>query len=376
MNRTRYFVLIFMLYFLVIPKYQAIAVMKTIKSENMYRGVPGKVLDGEGINGSDIFYAVTEDCLYRTVDGGKNWERVVLPPGVRNIKDLVVTRERLFITTSSGVYAKRYGGEWERILGKEVIKGVSMSGEYSEGSEFSYNKEDEEGAGSEDIDPEKITFLKKQTGSNGEDNLWLGSGGKLHKIDIGIDLKEELNGIEKFQDTGEITVREVQEMAVEYAEVSPEKIKRWRKGAKWKAFLPKLNLGFSESVDDNVEIYKNSTTSYVVTGPRETDNDWGIDLSWDLSDIIWNDVQTNIDVRSKLMVQLREDILEEVTRLYFERKRMLSEVKASNEKGPNSAETSTKERLDKMLRVEEITAYIDALTGGKFSAALTTKTKA
>jgi hypothetical protein len=58
------------------------------------------------------------------------------------------------------------------------------------------------------------------------------------------------------------------------------------------------------------------------------------------------------------MVQLRDDILEEVTRLYFERKRLLAEMK-------------DKERdIRKQLRVEELTAYIDALTGGEFSEAL------
>ena len=102
----------------------------------------------------------------------------------------------------------------------------------------------------------------------------------------------------------DVPVLEVQRMAVEYAEVSPEKIRMWRTGAKWKAVMPKVSVSFSESSDENVEIYKSATTSYVVRGPWEKGNDWGVDLSWDLSDLVWNDAQTNIDVRSKLMVQL------------------------------------------------------------------------
>ena len=162
---------------------------------------------------------------------------------------------------------------------------------------------------------------------------------------------------------GEPGIREVQEMAIEYAEVSPEKIKSWRNAARWKAILPKLSVGYGESYDDNIEMYKSSTTYYVVNGPRDRGNDWDVDLSWDLSDLIWNESQTSIDVRSKLMVQLREDLLEEVTRLYFERKRLLSEMAAMSD-------IQDKTLLEKQLRVQELTAYIDALTGGGFSEAI------
>nr|BDD44718.1 hypothetical protein 23 [bacterium] len=66
----------------------------------------------------------------------------------------------------------------------------------------------------------------------------------------------------------------------------------------------------------------------------------------------------------KLLVQLRDEILEEVTRLYFERKRLVSELGAEADKN------SKKILSEKKLRIDELTAYIDALTGGKFSEAL------
>ncbi|MGB2660779.1 MAG: hypothetical protein WBD04_00115, partial [Candidatus Omnitrophota bacterium] len=137
----------------------------------------------------------------------------------------------------------------------------------------------------------------------------------------------------------------------------------WRAGARWKALLPKFSFGVSESKDDKVEIYTSSTRSYHYTAPSEIDSGWDIDLTWDLSDLVWNDVQTNIDIRSKLMVQLRDEILEDVTRLYFERKRLLAEL---SETGPED----TQKLREKRLRAEELTAHIDALTGGRFSDAL------
>ena len=159
-----------------------------------------------------------------------------------------------------------------------------------------------------------------------------------------------------------VPIESVHEMAIDYAEVNFEKISKWRSKARWKALLPKISLDFSESIDENVEIYKSATTSYVVTGPNEMDADWGIDLSWDLSDLIWNDAQTSIDTRSRLMVRLREDILEEVTRIYFERKRTIFKLENSSENDETFQE--------KIIKVEELNAYLDAYTGGGFSREL------
>jgi len=209
-----------------------------------------------------------------------------------------------------------------------------------------------------------ITCLRVVKDKRGCSWLWVAAEKNMCKTNI--DSLPRLAGEknrEKSSKVKDVSILEVQMMAVEYAEVSPEKIKRWRTGAQWKAILPRLSLDFSEGWNDNIDIYKSSAKSYVITGPRERDTDWGIDLTWELSDLIWNGSQTIIDVRSKLMVQLRDDILEEVTRLYFERKRLLAEVEK-----PGYMEGRAP--LKKSLRIEELTAYIDALTGGRYSEAL------
>ncbi|MFH1413878.1 MAG: hypothetical protein ABIG56_03440, partial [Candidatus Omnitrophota bacterium] len=75
---------------------------------------------------------------------------------------------------------------------------------------------------------------------------------------------------------------------------------------------------------------------------------------------IWNNDQTSIDVRSRLMVQLRDDILDEVTKIYFERLRVINEINSLSI-------TEKKRRFEKELRLRELTAYLDGLTGGYFS---------
>lgn len=63
------------------------------------------------------------------------------------------------------------------------------------------------------------------------------------------------------------------------------------------------------------------------------------------------------------MVQLRDDILDEVTSLYFQRRRLQIELLRSPASG-------IEERLEKELRLQELTADIDALTGGYLSERL------
>ena len=89
---------------------------------------------------------------------------------------------------------------------------------------------------------------------------------------------------------------------------------------------------------------------------------WGVSLSWDLADIVWSTDQTSIDSRSKLMVELREDILDQVTRLYFERRRVQVDLLAAVSLMPDP-----RWAMDKQLRVDELTAMIDALTDGEFT---------
>jgi hypothetical protein len=90
---------------------------------------------------------------------------------------------------------------------------------------------------------------------------------------------------------------------------------------------------------------------------------WDVTMSWDMGELIWNNDQTSIDTRSKLMVELRGDIMNEVTRTYFERRRLQIDLLASPIQ-------DLKLSLEKELRLQELTADIDALTGGYFSRKL------
>jgi len=156
----------------------------------------------------------------------------------------------------------------------------------------------------------------------------------------------------------EPTINEVHQLAIDYAEVNQEKIANWRVLARKKALLPDLSVGLDRDASDLFHWNTGASPDELQKG-REI-IDWDVSLSWDLADLVWSADQTAIDSRSKLMVELREDILDEVTRLYFERRRLQIELVSSD--GSDGQIT-----LGREMRIAELTALIDALTGGEFS---------
>ena len=162
-------------------------------------------------------------------------------------------------------------------------------------------------------------------------------------------------------------IKEIHELAVDYAEVHPEKISQWRHLAKKRAWFPKVTMGVdgdrNRTIGDSLwGSYGSGGQHYV--GPDDKtfyDNfSWDISLSWELGDLIWSTDQTTIDSRSKLMVELREDVLDQVTRLFFERRRIQVEL-------ISLAQFDPQVKIDKEMRIDELTALIDAFTGGEFS---------
>lgn len=156
----------------------------------------------------------------------------------------------------------------------------------------------------------------------------------------------------------EPTIAQVRDASIRYAEVYPEKIASWRTQARLKALVPKFNFTADTNLTDFRHWDSGTNPDSLLRG--EKDVDWSANVSWEIGDLIWSDDQTSIDVRSKLMVELRDDIVDEVTRTYFERRRLqvllLTDPPADQQK-----------LLEKELRLQELTALLDGLTGGYFS---------
>ncbi len=147
------------------------------------------------------------------------------------------------------------------------------------------------------------------------------------------------------------SIEEIQQQALRYNEVQPEKIEKWRKAFKYRAFFPTVSLDYDKSV------YGSSSGQFAV-GPR----DWGVSFSWDAGDLVWNSYEDDVDTRSRLNTQLRSSILDDINNVYFERLRI--ELELAGKEGLNE-----QQRCEKKLRLKELSAVLDGYTGGYFSRA-------
>lgn len=158
----------------------------------------------------------------------------------------------------------------------------------------------------------------------------------------------------------EPTILELQRAAIRYAEVNPDKITNLRRQAAARALMPEVSVGYNDDTDATISTATlNGKTNFFV-GPDDSSRGWDVTAKWDLGDLVYNTAQTSIDSRSKLMVELRNDIMDQLNAAYFERKKIQRQLtKIADKESPPYTERE--------LRIEELTATIDGLTGGYLS---------
>jgi len=334
-------------------------------------------------------YIACVDGVFKTQDAGQSWERTFVSSPQENgkeIEEIIEDRDEemrfsdiryisidpanpnyIYLATARGVYKSQDRGvSWELLsnaglLNREVkfilisnksnLHAVTKSGVF----EYKQDKWQELSLG---LAVEEVNFLSLDN----QDNLYAACDKGLFKTNIEYFVNDRQNDIVSLYIKDEPEISEVQQAAIRYAEVYPEKIERWRKQAAKKAWLPQVSLGVNRNTTDLWHWEGGSTTKNdddILRRGRDS-IDWDATLSWNLGELIWNDDQTNIDVRSRLMVELRDDILDEVTKLYFERLRVKMEL-------DNLCIEDKKKRWEKELRLKELTASIDAMTAGFFS---------
>jgi hypothetical protein len=167
----------------------------------------------------------------------------------------------------------------------------------------------------------------------------------------------------------EPTVQEVQRAVLRHYKVHPAKVEEYRRGAEWKALIPELEGTFNLSTGDGDRRLIDMLYAQSPTSPLRNGKDFeyssnksyqvGVRAHWSL-DRLWFNSEI-LDVTS--LVGVQEGLVREITSLYFTRRRLLTTFALSPPKDPG-------EQITESIRFDEITANMDALTGGWFSTRL------
>jgi photosystem II stability/assembly factor-like uncharacterized protein len=332
-------------------------------------------------------YVACLNAVFRTINSGESWERVfgvvsVESDGdeeadsvnaqeecsrIRHISVDPNNPDNIYLSTVNGVFKSSDKGQsWEPVSGYGLLSDEvnftlvsKLCGIYAATKSGIFEYRDQRWQElSLRLICGKINFL----GLDSQNNIYAACDNGLFRsgLDYSGLLRQDSMARAYYQ--FEPGIDEVQMAAISYAEVEPQKIKSWREKAGKKALLPQVSVGLERNASDLWHWESGSTTRAdddILRRGRDY-LEWDVSLSWDLSQLIWNNDQTSIDARSRLMVELRDSILSEVTKLYFERLRVKMEI-------DNLSIEEKKRRAEKELKLQELTACLNALTGNYFS---------
>jgi photosystem II stability/assembly factor-like uncharacterized protein len=340
------------------------------------------------VAGKGFYYACADDGVYYKDAVNKDWDKVYNLTEYReeieeseysddpaqdmissNLNTIAVYKGNVYITAEIGIlYAPVAGTEWLK-MNSQGLKSKRVNHMIAEKETmfaagpkgvFKYNHKEDVwvdcslGLATLNINMIDMSAEKKMLFAATEKGLFKArfDNNSLEKPEIwpkSLILKEP-------------SISDIQQAAIDYAEVSPDKIKWMRNAARQQALMPSFSFNLNRDISRNINLDRGGTNDpdFFIEGPIDKKWGWGIGLSWNLGELLWSYHQTSIDVRSRLMVQLRNDILDEVTKLYFERIRLENEIKQGLQQDDSQI-------ILKQLRLAELTANIDALTGGYLS---------
>lgn len=161
----------------------------------------------------------------------------------------------------------------------------------------------------------------------------------------------------------EPTVRDVQEVAMRYALVSDDVLNSYSRDAKWGKMLPRTRMRYHKDTDDNQNVGVDATGQRNVSLTDNLNNQYDVEVEWRFDEMMMGPTRVQAIRETSRLVQLRDDILDEVTKLYFDRRRLQVELMQNPPTDPRA-------RTAKDLRLEELTANLDGLTGGWFTQRL------
>jgi hypothetical protein len=160
----------------------------------------------------------------------------------------------------------------------------------------------------------------------------------------------------------EPTVDAVQRAAARRASAEPDLARSWLRRVRRAGWLPEFQAGTSIDGRTDRGLDRETGTADRLSVGRQRQISYDLKLSWDLSRLIFDPNELKVSREAQRIAELRDQVVTHVTRLYFERRRLqiLERLRPAS---------TVRAALERGLRLAELTATLDALTGGLFRQA-------
>ncbi|MDJ0765154.1 MAG: hypothetical protein QNJ97_19395 [Myxococcota bacterium] len=161
----------------------------------------------------------------------------------------------------------------------------------------------------------------------------------------------------------EPSLSELKQAALRYQDADLDTASRWRSAPNRAAMLPTVKVVFAHDLerDESLDRYQDEPDRW----GADTDRDLGVQVwaQWRLDELIFNADEVRVWHALADRASRREAVLMSLVGYYFERRKL--QIKQMLEPPIDLVE-----QVELTLRITELTAALDALTGGYFSRAM------
>ena len=170
----------------------------------------------------------------------------------------------------------------------------------------------------------------------------------------------------------EPTIEATQNAAVEYAGLSADRLEGMYSRSGGSRALPKI-LSYELTYRDQDRDQPQTVTTYsnnndtawtqLKTTDYEQDTDYlqhKVKAQWDLSGLVYNSEQLRVVSQMSNAAKTRDTLLKNVTKTYYQRRKAQIDMITNPPKDVTAM-------LNAELKIQELTATLDAMTGGWFS---------
>ena len=161
-------------------------------------------------------------------------------------------------------------------------------------------------------------------------------------------------------------IEQVHRAALAYLRLQPRHVEELRRGVTQRGWLPVVAVRGGYAHDESRAALRDEVVSSgALWQLRDLDHDRGhgydvsVSVAWELGDLLYHPESIDVSHEAREVIELRDDVLDEITQLFFERLRVIAQLAALED--PHDAEA-----LRLGLRADELAAGIDAWTGGWF----------
>lgn len=171
-------------------------------------------------------------------------------------------------------------------------------------------------------------------------------------------------------------VYDVQRHVLAHRGIDDEDPDRWTGRARWSNLLPRVQgqaswldqrnrqNRFREDIDaDEAGQYERNRAQHLWRDDLRLRAIYSVRLDFDLAEFVYSGDEMAIQREVRNQWNMRDDVIDEVTELYFARRRHQIYLKLFPDDDMDT-------RLDRHLKIEALTARIDSLTGGWFLSQL------